>query len=93
MKLRIKPLIGEELTVDVDPNENILSIKKRIQELLEGYPSDQQRLAFQGKYLKNEKSIESYKLKDGNVLTLIKALRSAYTTRCSNTIKNLFHYF
>lgn len=77
MKLRIKPLIGEEVTVDVDPNDKILSIKLKIQEVLEGYPSDQQRLAFQGVFLNNEKLIERYKLKDGNMLELIKALRTA----------------
>lgn len=77
MKLRIKPLIGEEVTVDVEPTDNILNIKQQIEELLREYPSDQQRLSFHGKYLKNEKSIESYKLKDGNLLHLIKALRSA----------------
>lgn len=77
MKLRIKTLIGEELTVNVESTDTILSIKQKLEELLEEYPSDQQRLSYQGKYLKNEKSIESYKLKDGNMLHLIKALRSA----------------
>lgn len=53
---------------------NFLALKEKLEEK-EGIPPQQQRLVFQGKQLKDDKTIGSYKLKAGTVLHLVVALR------------------
>ncbi|KAH1007830.1 hypothetical protein HUJ04_005022 [Dendroctonus ponderosae] len=49
-------------------------LKEKLEEK-EGIPPQQQRLVFQGKQLKDDKTVNSYKLKAGTVLHLVVALR------------------
>lgn len=60
--------------IDVEPSDRIISIKEKLEEK-EGIPPAQQRLVFQGKQLKDDKTINSYKLKGGTILHLVVALR------------------
>ncbi|XP_044747473.1 ubiquitin-like protein 1 [Coccinella septempunctata] len=74
MLLKVVTLTGEEKTIDVEPSDKILNIKQKLEEK-EGIPPDQQRLIYQGKQLKDDKSVSCYKLKAGTVLHLVIALR------------------
>ncbi|KAF7265168.1 hypothetical protein GWI33_021361 [Rhynchophorus ferrugineus] len=65
---------GDERMIDVEPSDKILALKEKLEEK-EGIPPQQQRLVFQGKQLKDDKTISSYKLKAGTVLHLVVALR------------------
>ncbi|XP_066262306.1 NEDD8-like [Euwallacea similis] len=74
MIIKVVTLTGDERMIDVEPSDKILVLKEKLEEK-EGIPPQQQRLVFQGKQLKDDKTISSYKLKAGTVLHLVVALR------------------
>ncbi|CAG9834533.1 unnamed protein product [Diabrotica balteata] len=74
MLIKVVTLTGEERMLDVEPLDKILTIKEKLEEK-EGIPPSQQRLVFQGKQLKDDKTVSSYKLKGGTILHLVVALR------------------
>lgn len=74
MLLKIVSLAGEEKTVDVEPIDTIWTVKERLEEQ-EGIPPEQQRLVYQGKQLKNDRTVQSYNIKGGSVLHVLVALR------------------
>lgn len=77
MQVKVITLTGDEKIVEADPSEKVLDIKERLEEL-EGIPPEQQRLIFQGRQLKDDKTLNSYKLKHGTVLHLVVALRGGF---------------
>lgn len=72
--LKILTLTGGEHEIDVEPSDKIQIIKEKLEEI-EGIPLQQQRLIYQGKKLKDDQTINSYKLKGGTVIHLVVALR------------------
>lgn len=74
MLVKVVTLSGDERMIDVESTDKILVIKEKLEEK-EGIPPAQQRLIFQGKQLKDDKTVNSYKLKGGTVLHLVVALR------------------
>lgn len=76
MKLRVKPVVGEEIVIEVDGTETILNVKQKLETQFQEYPVSQQRLLFQGKFLSNDRTVESCRLQNGCFLKLLKSLRS-----------------
>lgn len=74
MLVKVVTLSGDERMIDVESTDKILVIKEKLEEK-EGIPPTQQRLIFQGKQLKDDNTVNSYKLKGGTVLHLVVALR------------------
>lgn len=74
MLIKVVTLTGEEKLLDVEPSDKIISIKEKLEER-EGIPPEQQRLIHQGKQLKDDRTIESYKFRGGTILHLVVALR------------------
>lgn len=74
MLLKVLTLTGDELEIDVEKEDTIRMVKERIEQR-EGIPPPQQRLIYEGKQLKDDKSVESYKLRGGTTLHLVIALR------------------
>ena len=74
MQLMVKTLEGKTVTVDVEPDESIESIKAKIHEK-EGIPPAQQRLIFGGKQLEADKSLEDYGIDEDATLHLVLRLR------------------
>lgn len=89
MLLKVLTLTGEENEVDVEPTDKIQQIKEKLEEKV-GIPVPQQRLIFQGKQLRDEKTISSYKLQGGTVLHLVVALRGGLNCRHLHTITKEF---
>ena len=77
MQLFVKTLSGKTISVDVEPDESIESLKAKIAEK-EGVPVDQQRLIFGGKQLDSLKSLSDYDIDDDATLHLVLRLRGGF---------------
>ena len=72
--ITIKTLSGRKLAFDFDPDESIEDVKKILQEK-EGIDSSQIRLAYGGKLLENELTIQEAKLDPKTPLMMMMHLK------------------
>lgn len=59
MKISIKTLKGEQFDVDVDPNEEVSSVKAKVEAVRAELPADRQKLIHSGKVLKDDTTVAS----------------------------------
>jgi len=66
----IKTLTGKTIKINTEPNDSIITIKRRIQDK-ENILPNQQRLIYAGKQLEDEKTLADYNIQPGAVIHLV----------------------
>lgn len=79
MKVYVRDWKGKTFTLEVDPNENIDDVKKKI-EKREGHPVPEQILKFKGSELDDPKTLADYGIKYKDTIDLSKAMPVAPPT-------------
>mmetsp|Transcript_26844 Transcript_26844/g.61906 ORF Transcript_26844/g.61906 Transcript_26844/m.61906 type:complete len:315 (-) Transcript_26844:43-987(-) len=73
VKYTLKPLKGDSFEVQIDAENTVLELKKKVAELKPDFPVEQQKLIYSGKILTDEALLKDFDIKGFIVVMTIKA--------------------
>ena len=88
-QILIKNLKGKTITLDIEKSDTIEEVKKKIQSK-EQIPHDQQVLTYKGKNMDDDKSIDDYDIKKGDMIHLSSRLKGGVTEQDVANMMNMF---
>lgn len=74
MQLFVKTLQGQTITADVEANDTISDLKRKITEK-ENLPATEQRIIYSGKQLDDDRTFADYNISDSATLHLLARLK------------------
>ncbi len=74
MEIQVKALNGKIFNLNVQPNDSIKTIKRKIEEK-EGIPMDEQTLIFEGSHLDDSRHLDDYHIQKNFTVDLIVAFK------------------
>ena len=77
MKIKIQTISGIERVMEVEPTTTIREVKEQLY-AMEGIQPEQQRLLSHGAVLRDESTIESSNIKDGDPIHMVLNIRGGY---------------
>ena len=77
IKISIKQSSGDTFDVEVAPEATVLELKTECATKMETMKAEEMRLIYKGKILKDEQTLDSYKITDGMVVHLVKGKSAA----------------
>ena len=84
IKVNIKASNDQKYSLDIDTDKTVLELKQEIEKVASIEPA-RQRLIYSGRVLsKDEETVETYKVKDGNTIHLVQAKAPAPSTSGTN---------
>ncbi|KAK9456365.1 hypothetical protein V1511DRAFT_276765 [Dipodascopsis uninucleata] len=84
MQLTLRDIKRQKWTIDVEPSDSIKKVKELIQEE-KGWEASQQMLIYSGKTLNDEKTVESYNIKETDFVVCMVSKRKPVATSSSTT--------
>lgn len=71
MKLTVKPLKGESFDVEINPEEKVEELKKKITAIKPEYPADSTKLIYSGKIMQDDQPVGEYGIKEGEFVVVM----------------------